>query len=87
MDQIDLNESTINFLASGLGADAVLRCLSLSWQDAKNYRSVTQNAGQRMRLIEDSIKLYLTKMSKSEVEALAIKLASINNAHQQKNKR
>lgn len=86
MEKIDINESTINFFASGYGGDCVLRCLSLSWQDAKNYKSVTQNAGQRMSLIEDAITLYITKLTGAEVEKIKAKLESLNNAHQQGDK-
>lgn len=40
------------------GEDTVLRVLAMSWMDAKNYRSVHQNAGQRMSLIEKAIREY-----------------------------
>jgi hypothetical protein len=46
------------------GYDSVLRCLAMSWRDAKEYRSVKQNAGQRMSLIETAIEKYLQIIKK-----------------------
>jgi hypothetical protein len=37
----------------------VTTALARSWFDAKEYRSVKQNAGQRMALIERAIREYL----------------------------
>jgi len=40
------------------GDDTVLRVLAMSWMDAKEYRSVKQNSGQRRSLIERAIQDY-----------------------------
>lgn len=43
------------------GGDTVLRVLAMSWMDAQQHRSVQQNAGQRLALIEKAIAEYQAK--------------------------
>lgn len=50
------------------GDDTVLRVLAMSWMDAKEYRSVKQNSGQRRALIERAIKEYETLRQDSAVK-------------------
>ena len=54
INSIELNESILNLMATGKSRNSILQCLALSWQDAKEYRSVKQKFSQIMAMVESS---------------------------------
>ncbi|WP_375750998.1 hypothetical protein [Vibrio sp. HN007] len=75
MNNIEIKEKNIRMLSSGVAGNIVLRCLAMSWEDAKEDSTAKQQSVQRRMLIESAIEDYISRLTTSEVEALSIRLS------------